>query len=165
MVFPALFSRAKWHPTDKAQARTVTATEGFKHLLKYASALDAGGWPTYRFASHPCFPHYIQKMMELYRLLTQATVYLAHSESDAALTLDELKATLQAGGDGANRILQCMYQYAANITGSGPYWYARQQELQAVFSTKGCATFFFTLTCADNHWEDLSHLMPESGVL
>ena len=53
-----------------------------------------------------------------------------------------------------------MTRYGANITGSPPYWYARQQELMAIFATKGCATVFFTLSAADNHWEDLFHHMP-----
>ena len=40
------------------------------------------------------------------------------------------------------------------------YWYARQQELQAGFASKGCATLFFTLSAADNHWDGLFDLMP-----
>ena len=53
-----------------------------------------------------------------------------------------------------------MCRYGANITGSRPYWHAKQQELQAIFATKGCATLFFTLSAADTHWDGFFDLMP-----
>lgn len=53
-----------------------------------------------------------------------------------------------------------MCRYSANITVSPPYWYARQKELQAISATKGCATLFFTLSAADNRWEDSHRFMP-----
>ena len=37
----------------------------------------------------------------------------------------------------------------------------RQRELRAVIEQKGEPTFFFTFSCADNHWADLHDHMPE----
>ena len=93
-------------------------------------------------------------------MLRQAQIYLRHSEGDATPTIPQLKATLQVRGGRALILMQRMYRYEANITGFNPYWFARTQELQAVFATKGCATLFFTLSTADNHWPDLHRLMP-----
>lgn len=53
-----------------------------------------------------------------------------------------------------------MTPYSANITGSDAYWSRRRAELTATFEQKGCGTFFFTFSYADNHWADLHELLP-----
>ena len=60
----------------------------------------------------------------------------------------------------AHGLLQKMYRYGANVTGSDPYWYKKRQELEAIFNQEGAATVFFTFTAADNHWHDLRRHMP-----
>ena len=76
------------------------------------------------------------------------------------MTIEYMRSLFRSGSPLALQLTQRMCRYGANITGSRPYWYARQQELQAVFASKGCATLFFTLSAADNHWDGLFDLMP-----
>ena len=90
-------------------------------------------------------------MLERHRLLSQASVFAKHREGDKALTVDDLKAMLRNGGVQASALVKRMLRYAANITGSNAYWYARQQELQSIFAAKECATVFITLSAADNN--------------
>ena len=40
----------------------------------------------------------------------------------------------------------------------------RQRELRAAIEQKGDPTFFFTFSCADNHWADLHAHMPTSPI-
>ena len=74
------------------------------------------------------------------------------------MTMGQLRE-LMNNGDG-EALMQRMSPYAANITGSGAYWYQRRAELQATFEQKKPATIFFTFSYADNHWHDLHRLMP-----
>lgn len=67
---------------------------------------------------------------------------------------------MRAGGDRARSVVQRMCRYSANMTVSPPYWHARQQELQAISATKGCAKLFFTLSAVDNRCEDSHRFMP-----
>ncbi|CAB1108899.1 unnamed protein product [Ectocarpus sp. CCAP 1310/34] len=122
---------------------------GMRHLLKYFR--DG----RYRFASHPRFPHWCQNMLERHRMLSQAQVYLKQNPGDAAMTIEHMRILFRSGSPLAQQLTQRMCRYGANITGSRPYWYAKQQELQAIFATKGCATLFFTLSAADTHWDGL----------
>ncbi|CAN0181071.1 unnamed protein product, partial [Laminaria digitata] len=158
LCFPALFPYGKGDPTDVARRNKVTNAEAFKHLMRYYDGPGRGEY--LRFATHPRFGHWAQNMLERHRLLCQANVYIKHHEGDAALTVGDVKGMLRNGGAEASALVQRMLRYAANITGSNAYWYARRQELQATFATKGCATVFITLSAADNHWEDLHRLMP-----
>lgn len=71
VVFPTFFPYGLGSPTDKGRARAVIPTEGFKHLIEYAS-VDTAGRRTYRFVSHPRFTHWCQNVPERHRMLTQA---------------------------------------------------------------------------------------------
>ena len=159
MAFPTLFPYGKRDPTNPARRWAVKPTDGFRHLLQYFT-YGVTGPRCYRFASHPRLSHWCQNMLERHRMLSQAQIYLKHSEGDAALTIQQLKAALQAGWAESLKLMERMYRHGANITRSNSYWFARTQELQAVFATKGCATLFFTLSAADNHWSDFHRLMP-----
>ena len=55
MAFPTLFSYGKGDPTNRARRQSITLTEAFKHLMKFAVRL-ANGMFQWRFASHPRFP-------------------------------------------------------------------------------------------------------------
>ena len=76
------------------------------------------------------------------------------------MTIEHMRHPFRSGSPQAQQLIQRMCRYGAKITGSRPYWYAKQQELQAIFTTKGCATLFFTLSAADTHWDGLFDLMP-----
>ncbi|CAM9499968.1 unnamed protein product [Ectocarpus sp. 12 AP-2014] len=154
MAFPALFPWGKGDPTDPARSRSVKPTDGMRRLLKYFR--DG----RYRFASHSRFPHWCQNMLERHRMLSQAQVYLKQNPGDAAMTMEHMRILFRSGSPLAQQLTQRMCRYGANITGSRPYWYAKQQELKAIFATRGCATLFFTLSAADTHWDGLFDLMP-----
>ncbi|CAM9108627.1 unnamed protein product [Ectocarpus sp. 8 AP-2014] len=156
MAFPALFPTGTVDPTDPALARSVKPTDGIRHLLKFFR--DG----RYCFASHPRFPHWCQNhnMLERHRMLSKAQVYLKQNPGDAAMTIEHMNHRFRPGSSLAQQLTQRMCRYGRNITRSRPYWYAKQQKLQAIFATKGCATLFFTLSAADTHWDGLVDLMP-----
>lgn len=93
-------------------------------------------------------------------MLSQVNIYLKHSEVDAALTVHDLKGLVQAWGDRAKSVMNAcigspltsLPPLRTGMRGSrsfGPY-----------SQTKGCTTLSFTLSAADNHWEDMHRLMP-----
>lgn len=89
---------------------------------------------------------------------------LTHSEqADAALTIGDVSGLVRVGGDRAGSVMRRMYRYSAYMNASPPYWYARQQELQAIIATKGFATLVSILSVADNHWEAFAR--GRSGLL
>ncbi|CAN0547349.1 unnamed protein product, partial [Ectocarpus sp. 8 AP-2014] len=88
-----------------------------------------------RFAFHPRFPHWCQNMLERHRMLSQAQAYLKQNPRDAAMTIEHMRHLFRSGSPLAQQLTQRMCRYGVNITGSRPYWYAKQQELQAIFAT------------------------------
>ena len=65
-------------------------------------------------------------------MLSQVQVYLSQNPGDAAMTIEHMRHLFRSGSPQAQQLIQRMCRYGANITGSRPYWYAKQQELQAV---------------------------------
>ena len=53
-----------------------------------------------------------------------------------------------------------MHVYSANVVGSDAYWSKKGRELEALVQQKEIGTAFFTMSFADNHWNDLHRLMP-----
>ena len=84
-------------------------------------------------------------------MLSQVQVYLNQNPGDAAMTIEHMRHLFQSGSPQAQQLIQRMCRYGASITGSRPYWYAKQQELKSILATKGCATLFFTISAADTH--------------
>ena len=95
LCFSALFSCGRGDPTNAARRQKVTNTDGFKHLLRYYDGDGRG--EQHRFATHPRFSHWEQYMLEQHRQLSQANVFVKHHEGDAALTVDDLKASCERG--------------------------------------------------------------------
>jgi hypothetical protein len=95
-----------------------------------------------------------------HRTLDQSKVYLNQNVGDANLTIQELKQAIYNGD--ANRIMKRMSAYSSNVTGSDSYWHKRRGELESTFEQKPPATVFFTMSYADNHWNDLHELMPRN---
>jgi ATP-dependent DNA helicase PIF1 len=52
-----------------------------------------------------------------------------------------------------------MQMYNSNITGSKAYFHKRRIELESLMESCGMPTMWFTLSCADNHWEDLHRIL------
>ena len=87
-------------------------------------------------------------------------MFLERTPEVAQLTLEELRE--RSRGPKAHHLLNKMYRFGANLTGSDQYWYKKRGELEAIFNQEGAATVFFTFSAADNHWADL-HRHLSSG--
>ena len=158
--FPTLFPTGRGDPTALDRIFPVSEADGFRHLLKYADHDDDGNW-RWRFASHARFTHWANNRLQRHRLLGQTKVFLQKTPEIANMRLCELRDAAARGQ--AHGLLQKMYRYGANVTGSDPYWYKKRQELEAIFNQEGAATVFFTFTAADNHWHDLHRHMPSGA--
>ena len=53
-----------------------------------------------------------------------------------------------------------LQRYATKVLRSKQYWYTRYNELKALLEQKGPATFFWTVSSADNYWPELHSLLP-----
>ena len=61
------------------------------------------------------------------------------------------------------QLMNRLQRYAAKVQGSKQYWFSHYQELKALLQQKGAATFFWTVSSADNYWPQLHSLMPQSS--
>jgi hypothetical protein len=164
--FPTLFPDGKGDPTNPERLSQVTETEGFKHLLKFADILPApaaaaagsaaaaaasaddvaaasSGLFHYRFGCHPRFRHWVRDRIERHRILSQSRVYLRQNPEDGAMTVDELQNLVSSST--AASLVAKMSRYVANITGSGPYWYQRRRELEAIFEQEVRLKLHYTI--------------------
>jgi hypothetical protein len=46
------------------------------------------------------------------------------------------------------------------VKGTSSYWVMRGMELKSIIEQMDAPTFFFTLTAADVHWDDMHRLFP-----
>lgn len=88
-AFPTLFPYGTGDPTCCGRQRSVTLTEAFKHLLRYADVTN--GTFLWRFATHPRFPYWALNMKLRHQLISQASVYMHKNPSDANLTVEDLR--------------------------------------------------------------------------
>ena len=159
MVFPTLFPYGKGDPTCKGRHRAVTLAEAFKHLERYCDTLPNGQFH-WRFASHPRFPYWALNMKQRHELPSQSKVYIQQHPCDASLTVEQLQDMV--GTMDSVQLMNRLQRYATKVLGSKQYWYTRYQELKALLEQKGPATFFWTVSSADNYWPELHSLMPHN---
>lgn len=158
-AFPTLFPYGTADPTCPGRQRSVTLTEAFKHLLRYAEVVDEN--LLWRFATHPRFPYWALNMKLRHQLISQTSVYLHQHPTDANLTVEDLRDMV--GRMTSEHLMQRLQRYAAKTQGSHPYWFQRYCELRCLIEQKGPPTFFWTLSSADNYWPELHQLMPNSS--
>ena len=159
MVFPTLFPYGKGDPTCKGRRHAVTLAEAFKHLERYCDVLSNGLFQ-WRFASHPRFPYWALNMKQRHELLSRSTLYIRQHPCDASLTVEQLQDMV--GTMNSIQVMNRLQRYATNVLGSKQYWYTRYQELKALLEQKGPATFFWTVSSADNYWPELHSLLPHN---
>ena len=159
MVFPTLFPYGKGDPTCKGRHHAVTLTEAFKHLERYCDTLP-NGHSYWRFATHSRFPYWALNMKQRHELLSQSKVYLQQHPCDASLTVEQLQDLV--GTMDSVQLMNRLQRYATKVLGSKQYWYTRYQELKALLEQKGPATFFWTVSSADNYWPELHSLLPHN---
>jgi hypothetical protein len=76
LLFPKLFPLGKGDPTKKARMIKVSETDGFKHLLKYATINSQTKELYYPFAQHPRFKFWAYDRLRRHRALDQCKIYL-----------------------------------------------------------------------------------------
>ena len=139
MAFPTLFSYGKGDPTTRARRQSITLTEAFKHLMKFAVRL-ANGKFQWRFASHPRFPYWALNMKQRHQVLSQTNIYLHQHLADGNMTMEELKEMVNSmsAKQMVNRLQWCV----SKVQGTNQYWYQRLQELLALIEQKRLSYFF-----------------------
>ncbi len=161
MIFPTLFPYGCGDVTNKDRSVTVSMTESNKHLLNYAIYDESEGRFLYPFASHPRWLKWAQNTCERHRLNGQKDVYLTKNPEDGNLSEAELRRILESGGEELNSMLGRMQAYNGNINGSNAYFFGHKGNLEALMEQEGMSTMWFTLSAADNHWDDLHMLLMD----
>ena len=78
----------------------------------------------------------------------------------AHLTIEQLR-DMVGRLDSTNLISRIQIsRYVSKLKGSNQYWYARYEDLKALFQQKGSPTIFWMVSSADNYWPQLYSLMP-----
>ena len=57
-----------------------------------------------------------------------------------------------------------MQAYNGNINGSNAYFFGHKGNLEALMEQEGMSTMWFTLSAADNHWDDLHVLLMDGAT-
>lgn len=97
------------------------------------------------------------------RILGQGSYFLRQDPSEANLTLDDLKKTLQTNS--YDSLMTRLMHYAKNVTGTNAYWSQARDNLKAIISQNGPPTMFWTLSCADSHWPEFYELFDGNSKL
>ena len=165
MTFPELFMDGKADPTNTVRRRDVTVADGAKHLIKFAAKVHGTDDYIYPFAQHERFGGYIHDFIERHRTLNQANYCMSKNEDLKSVTVEELSA-LARNSLAHSSLVQRIYKYTSNVTGSDPFWFQRRRELVAQSDQEGLeGTIFWTFSAADNHWRNLMKLLdvPEDA--
>ena len=155
MAFPTLFPYGTGDVTKKDRRVEVTMTDANKHLLKYAVwDVQREVW-FYPFADHDRWCHWGQDTAERHRFNGQKSVYLSKSPEDANLTEEDMREIVEENGERLRSILARMSMFIANINGSPAYLHKWKIWLEALMEQEGMCSIWFSLSMADNHWDDL----------
>lgn len=76
LAFPSLFPLGMADPTKKSRIDEVSETDGFKHLLKYATKHTTTNEYYYPFVTHSRFKFWAYDRIRRHRALDQAKIYL-----------------------------------------------------------------------------------------
>ena len=155
MAFPTLFPYGCGDVTSKDRRVEVTMTEANPHLLKYA-VYDSENKVYFKpFAIHDRWANWAGDTAERHRVNGQKQVYLGKSPEDANLTEEELREIVRENGPRLKAMLGRMQMFMANINGSPAYLYKWKLQLEALMEQEGMSSIWFSLSMADNHWDDL----------
>lgn len=178
MAFPCLFPYGAGDPTLRDRQKEVSLDQAGKHLAKYAvnmkkvkeillssaltneqrsivESLHTQNDPqfSYPFVQHTRFIHFLQNTVERHRAYSQRSYYLNQHPEFATLDENEISAIINRGGQELQSLLASMQVFNANINGSPQYL------LQCLIEQEGAPNIWFTISMADNHWEDLHACM------
>ena len=123
MAFPTLFPDGKGDPTNSALLSDTSnnTTQSFaaklKHLIKFSEKID-GKW-IYRFALHPRFAYWAYNILYGRRILAQGNFFLKQNQSEANLTISDLKEMLHS--QSYDSLMSKLMHYAKNVSGTNAY--------------------------------------------
>ena len=60
--------------------------------------------------------------------------------------------------NGSAYLMNRIFLYAKNVTGTNSYWFQQKNNLKETISQKGTPTIFWTLSCAEFHWPEFHKL-------
>jgi hypothetical protein len=113
----------------------------------------------YPFIRHERFVHFIQNKVERKRAYDQRSVWIQKHSKFSLMSEDELTSVLNAGGSELNELLGSMQSFNANLPGSNQYLFQKRILLEKLCEQHGLCTVWFTLSMADNHWDDLHSML------
>lgn len=111
----------------------VSETEGFQHLLKYATKSTLTEDLYYPYVKHPRFKHWAYDRIRRHRSLAQSKIYLEKCPGDSNLSINDLKKMLNSNTHEATELMKRMCAYSANITGSDAFWHKQRTLLESIF--------------------------------
>ena len=160
MAFPTLFPFSTGDATNNDRFKKVTMAQANAHLLNYAIK-QPDNTLTFPFAKHSRWMHWAQNFAERHRHCGQCSVF-AKKDDAGTMTIEELRRIVQEDGEELRSLMGRMQVYSANINGSAAYLFKNRKNLEHLMDTQGMCTMWFTLTAADNHWNDLHKLLRNS---
>ena len=110
--------------------------------------------------------HWAQNMVERHQHYGQCR-FFGDTEYVRGLSTADLKKIVRDNGREMKTLMSKMQTYSANINGSASYLYNNRKNLEYLMDIKGMCSMWFTLTAADNHWNELHRILrngqPEPG--
>jgi hypothetical protein len=88
---------------------------------------------------------------------------MSKTTEDANLSEEDLRAIVREGGARMDRMLGNMQAYNANINGSNAYLHQWRNKLEALMEQEGMSSIWFSVSMADNHWQDLARALDPPG--
>lgn len=136
-AFPHLFPTGKADFNDNTRTIKVTFREWVKHLINQSDL---------RFAQDPRFRYFCLNTMQRHDACTRGVVFANISHFTG--TVNDLLHEVNTNPSAIKRLMHI----GSGISGTGPYWYKRRTELEAMVLQLGVPTFFLTLSAADLWW-------------
>jgi hypothetical protein len=88
---------------------------------------------------------------------------MSKTTEDANLSEEDLRAIVREGGARLDRMLGNMQAYNANINGSNAYLHQWRNKLVALMKQEEMSSIWFSVSMADNHWQDLARALDPPG--
>lgn len=189
-AFPTLYPYGAGDPSCRDRNTEVSMDDAGKHLMKYAVNLKKAKeallpkcetdaqraavnalYPDensilflYPFVVNDRFVHFQQNTVERHRAFNQRSFWLSRHTEYSTMNDNEIGIVINSGGERLQQLLGSMQSFNANINGSPQYLYKKRQMLENLIEQRGMCTMWYTLSMADNHWDDLFHLLHRDEV-
>ena len=151
MAYPTIFVNGSCDITIKA-LHPVPYQEWVSHIYYNVDN---------RVSAHPYLKFHLMNINLKKKALDQGSFVVAQQINDIHLTVEQLLQNIQSGD---NSVADKISKVGSNIPTTGPYWYQRKREVEALafFNLKesDCLpTYFDTSSCAEHQWQALHNLI------